>query len=180
MNICVFCSSSESSPTIYRIAAEEVGEKIAGRGHSIVFGGGNIGLMHDLAHSAITSRGNVTGVIPKHLREKEQRLNKGGELILTETIHERKRLMEEKADAFLILPGGIGTLEELFEVAALKFRDGDPRPIALCNTAGFFNQLFGFLDFLAHEEFVQKDWRNHVYINEAIEGILDYFEQCNA
>jgi hypothetical protein len=180
MNVCAFCGSSETAPTIYRIAAEEVGEKTAGRGHTLVFGGGDVGLMHDLAHSAIGFRGEVIGVIPKSLRAKEKRFANGVELILTESIHERKKIMEEKADAFLVLPGGFGTLEEMFEVAAMKFRDGDTRPIALLNTAGFFNQLFGFLDFLAHEEFLTKEWRNSLFVSEEIDTILSYFEGVSA
>ncbi|MFO7850446.1 MAG: TIGR00730 family Rossman fold protein [Spirochaetia bacterium] len=176
MNICVFCSSSDNTPTIYRIAAEEAGEKIATRKHSLIFGGGNIGLMHDIAHSAITSRGNVVGVIPKNLREKEKRFDNVGELILTDTVHERKRIMEEKADAFLILPGGFGTLEEFFEVTAMKFRDGDTRPIALFNTAGLFNHLFGFFDFLTHEELIPANWKEYFFISEEIDSILSYFE----
>ena len=177
MNICVFCSSSEQTPTIYRIAAEEAGEKIASRGHSLIYGGGNIGLMHDIAHSAVTFRGTVIGVIPKNLRDREQRFDKAGEMILTDSIHERKRIMEERADAFLVLPGGFGTLEELMEILAMKFRDADPRPIALLNTAGFFNQLLGFFDFLAHEEFVPSNWRISLLIKEEMDTILNYFEQ---
>jgi cytokinin riboside 5'-monophosphate phosphoribohydrolase len=176
MNICVFCSSSETAPTIYRIAAEEVGEKIALRGHHLIFGGGDVGLMHDIAHAAVSSHGDLLGVIPKRLREAEKRFEMGGELILTETIQERKRIMEEKADAFLILPGGFGTLEELFEVLALKYRDDDPRPIALLNTAGFFNQLLGFFDFLGHEEFARRNWRDALLVSEEIDHLLDRFE----
>ncbi len=176
MNICVFCSSSDAAPTIYRITAEEVGEKIALRGHRLIFGGGDVGLMHDIAHAAVKSHGEITGVIPERLREAEKRFEMGGELILTETIHERKRIMEERADAFLILPGGFGTLEELFEVLAMKYRDDDPRPVALLNTAGFFNQLLGFLDFLGHEEFARRNWKDSLTVSEEIDHILDRFE----
>ncbi len=177
MNICVFCSSSEQTPTIYRIAAEEAGEKIASRGHTLIYGGGNIGLMHDIAHSVVTFRGTIIGVIPKNLRDKEKRFDKAGEMILTDSIHERKKIMEERADAFLVLPGGFGTLEELMEILAMKYRDADPRPMALLNTAGFFNQLLGFFDFLAHEEFVPRDFRKSIFVGEEVDAIINYFEQ---
>src|SRR6056297_1065394 len=176
MNICVFCSSSESTPFIYKIAAEELGQQIATRGHNLVFGGGNVGLMREVAQSALQSGGKAIGVIPEYLRSKEQRFDKVDELIITDTIHERKALMIEKADAFIVLPGGWGTMEEFFEIAAAKFRDNDPRIIALLNTAGFYNQLFAFFNFLSHETFLSPQWRDSFYISEKVCDILDYIE----
>lgn len=176
MNICVFCSASESTPFIYKIAAEELGQQIATRNHSLVFGGGNIGLMREVAQSALQSGGKVTGVIPEYLRAKEQRFDQVDELIITDTIHERKAIMMKQADAFVILPGGWGTMEEFFEVAAAKFRDKDPRPIGLLNTAGFYNQMFAFFSFLSHETFISTDWRDAFCITEKVCDILDYIE----
>ena len=176
MNICVFCSSSDSTPFIYKIAAEELGQQIATRNHHLIFGGGNVGLMREVAQSALQSGGKVTGVIPEYLRAKEQRFDKVDELIITETIHERKELMMKRADAFVILPGGWGTMEEFFEVSAAKFRDNDPRPIALLNTAGFYNQMFAFFNFLSHETFVTADWRDSFCVTEKVCDILDYIE----
>jgi hypothetical protein len=176
MNICVFCSSNSNTPSIYRIAAEDFGERLATRGHTLVFGGGNVGLMHDVAHSVIQFGGAAVGIIPEYLREREQRFENGDELILTETIHERKRLMVERADAFVIMPGGFGTLEELLEVVAMRYRDGLAKPITLLNTAGFYNQLFGFFDFLSYEQFVPSGWREDLFVSEESSKILDYIE----
>jgi uncharacterized protein (TIGR00730 family) len=153
-----------------------LGQQIATRGHSLVFGGGNIGLMREVAQSALQSGGKAIGVIPEYLRSKEQRFDKVDELIITDTIHERKALMIEKADAFIVLPGGWGTMEEFFEIAAAKFRDNDPRIIALLNTAGFYNQLFAFFNFLSHETFLNPQWRDSFYISEKVCDILDYIE----
>ncbi len=176
MNICVFCSSSDSTPFIYKIAAEELGQQIATRGHTLIFGGGNIGLMREVAQSALQSGGKAVGVIPEYLRSKEQRFDKVDELIITDTISERKETMIKKADAFVVLPGGWGTLEEFFEIAAAKFRDNDERPIALLNTAGFYNQMFAFFNFLSHETFLSEQWRESFCISEKVCDILDYIE----
>ncbi|MFW5710444.1 MAG: TIGR00730 family Rossman fold protein [Spirochaetota bacterium] len=176
MNICVFCSSSDTTPFIYKIAAEELGQQIASRNHHLIFGGSNVGLMREVAQSALQSGGKVTGVIPEYLRTKEQRFDKVDELIITESIYERKEIMTKRADAFVILPGGWGTMEEFFEVAAAKFRDNDQRPIGLLNTAGFYNQMFAFFNFLSHETFVTADWQDSFCVTEKVCDILDYIE----
>jgi len=176
MNICVFCASSSSAPVIYRLSAEEMGQHIASKGHTLIFGGGDIGLMREVAQSALRSGGRVRGVIPGYLRSREKRFEDADELILTETITERKRIMIEQADAFIILPGGFGTLEEFFEVLTAKIRDGEKKPIGILNTAGFYNQLFGFFDFLSHESFVQKGWKESIFISEKPIAVIDYIE----
>ena len=177
MNICVFCSSSNSAPIIYRISAEELGQQLASRGHSLVFGGGDVGLMREVAQSVLQSGGSAVGVIPENLRSREQRFEKVDELILTKTIAERKQIMIQRSDAFIVLPGGFGTLEEFFEVLAAAFRDGVKKPIGILNTAGFYNQLFGFFDYLSYETFIEKDWRKAVYISEKTSELLDYIEK---
>lgn len=176
MNICVFCASTEDVPYIYRIAAEELGQQIAVRGHTLVFGGGDVGLMREVASSSLQSGGKVIGVIPEYLREKEQRFENADELIITETVAERKKIMIERSDAFLILPGGFGTMEEFFEVVASHFRDGLSKPIGLLNTAGFFNQLYAFLNFLSYEHFVPKDWKDSLLSSEKVCDLLDHVE----
>lgn len=177
MNICVFCSSKDSSPVIYRISAEELGQQLVERGHTLVFGGGDVGLMREVAQSVLQSGGHAVGVIPESLRSREQRFENADELILTESITERKQIMIQRSDAFIVLPGGFGTLEEFFEVLAAVFRDGVKKPIGILNTAGFYNQLFGFFDFLSHETFVERDWRKAVYISEKTSDILEYIEK---
>jgi len=177
MNICVFCASSGSIPVIYKISAEEVGKQIADRGHTLVFGGGNVGLMREVAQSTLQSGGHVIGVIPAYLRSREKRFEKADELILTEDIAERKQIMIERSDAFIILPGGFGTLEEFFEVLSARFRDGVRKPIGILNTAGFYNQLFGFFDYLSYETFIDRNWKEAVCISEKTSEILDYCEK---
>jgi len=176
MNICVFCASTDDVPVIYKIAAEELGQQIASRGHTLVFGGGHVGLMRETAQSALQSGGKIIGVIPDYLRDREQRFDKADELIITETLEERKRIMIERSDAFVLLPGGFGTLEEFFQVLAAVFRDGFRKPLTVLNTAGFFNQLYGFFDFLSYERFVPATWKDSIMSGEKVCDILDYIE----
>lgn len=176
MNICAFCGSTDDVPIIYKIAADELGRQIASRGHTLVFGGGQVGLMKEVAQSAIRSGGKVIGVIPGYLRDRELRFDKADELIITDTLEERKKIMIDRSDAFVMLPGGFGTLEEFFQVLAAVYRDGFNKPLAVMNTAGFFNQLFGFLDFLSYEGFAQAGWKDSFLNSETICDILDYME----
>jgi hypothetical protein len=176
MNICVFCGSVDEVPLLYKTAAEELGQHIAKRGHTLVFGGGNVGLMGETARSAQGSGGKVVGIIPDYLRDRELRFDRADELIITDTLEERKRLMIDRSDAFVMLPGGFGTLEEFFQVLASVYRDGFHRPMAVFNTAGFFNRLFGFFDLLSHEGFVPKNWKDSFLKSEKAGDILDYLE----
>ncbi len=176
MNICVFSASSNNVPIIYKIAAEELGQHIASRGHTLVFGGGEVGLMRETARSALQSGGKVIGVIPESLRAKEQRFDHADELIITKTIAERKQIMIDRSDAFVVLPGGFGTLEEMFEVLAAIFREGFSKPLAFLNTAGFFNQLFGFFDFISYERFAPTKWKEAIMSSEKVCDIIEYVE----
>lgn len=146
VSVCVFCSSSEAVDGDLRALASELGDAIASRGWRLVYGGGNVGLMGEVARAAMDGGAHVTGVIPHRLVDKEIALDDVSELIRVDTMRERKRLMDERADAFVILPGGIGTLEELMEVLTLKQLGFHDRPIVMLDPVGFWAPLHQLLD----------------------------------
>ncbi|MEZ5384694.1 MAG: TIGR00730 family Rossman fold protein [Prosthecobacter sp.] len=145
--ICVYCGSSAGVDPAHRAAARELGAFLARSGIGLVYGGGNVGLMGAVADGALAEKGEVIGVIPRSLMEKE--LGHGGvtELRVVTSMHERKQMMVDLSDGFIALPGGFGTLDELFETLTwlqLSFHD---KPVALLNVGGFFD---GLIDFIAH------------------------------
>ena len=138
-SVCVYCGSGKGNNSAYARAARTLGQALAENGIGLVYGGGSLGLMGEVARATLDHGGRVTGIIPAFLSEREQMLRAVDELIVTEDMHERKRLMFERSDAFVALPGGIGTLEELVE--QLK------KPIVVANVEGFWTP---FLNLLAH------------------------------
>ncbi len=141
VTICVYCASSEAVPDGYRAVARELGTAIAARGWALMYGGGNIGLMGEVARAALTAGGHVTGVIPHLLADREVALNDVTRLVHTDTMRERKALMDEGSDAFVVLPGGIGTLEELIEILVLKQLGYHERVIVLLDPDGYWEPL---------------------------------------
>jgi uncharacterized protein (TIGR00730 family) len=146
LSVCVYCSSSDAVDQGLRKVAADLGEAIAWRRWRLVYGGGDVGLMGEVARAALGAGAHVTGVIPHRLAEREVALGEVTELIRVDTMRERKRLMDERADAFLVLPGGIGTLEELMEVLTLKHLGFHARPIVLLDADGFWRPLRRLLD----------------------------------
>jgi cytokinin riboside 5'-monophosphate phosphoribohydrolase len=134
----VFCSSADGLAEVYRTAARDPGRELAGRGHRLVYGGGNVGLMGELARSVHEHRGTMVGVIPQSLVDRELAYDLADELVVTETLRERKAEMDARADAFVALPGGFGTLEELLEVLTLRQLRLHDRPVVLVNVAGYW------------------------------------------
>jgi len=145
-SIAVFCASANGARPEYRAAAEELGRAIAQRGLGLIYGGARVGLMGAVADAALAAGGHVVGVIPHVLVDKEVAHQGITELHVTSTMHTRKALMAEKADAFLILPGGYGTFEEMFEVLAWQTLKIHSKPVVLLNVAGFYDKLLEFLD----------------------------------
>ncbi len=154
MTVCVYCSSSNRIDPAYFDVAEALGHVLAGAGHALVYGGGSVGLMGAVARATHAAGGSVCGVIPEALRAREGvAYDAADELIVTKTMRERKRIMYERADAFVVLPGGFGTLEEFLEVLTLRQLGYHRRPIALVNTGGFFDPLLTFFEHVRAEQF---------------------------
>jgi uncharacterized protein (TIGR00730 family) len=171
--ICVFCGSSAGGRPEYAAAARGLGERIAGRGLGLVYGGGNIGLMGVLADAALAAGGEVVGVIPAALQAKELAHTGLKELFVVGTMHERKARMADLSDAFAALPGGYGTLDELFEILTWAQLGIHAKPVGLLNTGGFFDPLLAALDHLTAERFVKPRHRALVRVADTPDQLLD-------
>jgi len=146
LRVCVFCSASERVDPRYRRVAAQLGAALAEAGWELVYGGGNLGLMGEVARAALAGGARVTGVIPESLAIREIALDEVTELIRTDTMRERKALMDERSDAFVVLPGGIGTLEELVEILTLKQLGFHGRAIVVLDADGYWDPLLEQVD----------------------------------
>jgi uncharacterized protein (TIGR00730 family) len=154
MNVCVYCASSQSIPSHFHDLAAEFGQRLGEDNRTLVYGGGSVGLMGTLARSVHTAGGRVVGYIPKKLQEIEGRAYSfADELHVTDTMSQRKRGMYTEADAFVVLPGGVGTIEEFFEVLTLKRLGYHQKPIVVANVFDFFQPLLELLEHVDREQF---------------------------
>ncbi|HEU5005920.1 MAG TPA: TIGR00730 family Rossman fold protein [Jatrophihabitantaceae bacterium] len=154
--VCVYCASGEGISASYVELAAEVGSRIAADGHSLVSGGGRVSMMGAVARAARAGGARTVGVIPQHLVGYEVADTEADELLVVESMRERKRIMDERADAFVALPGGIGTLEELFEVWTAGSLGMHAKPVVVLDLDGFYAPLWSFLDGLRERGFVRQ------------------------
>ena len=171
--VCVFCGSSTGADSAHRKAAEQVGALLAGRGIGLVYGGGNVGLMGILADAALRAGGEVIGVIPSALMEKELGHARVTKLHVTASMHERKQLMADLSDGFIALPGGIGTLEELFETFTWLQLGFHAKPVGLLNVAGFHDHLLAFLRHASQERFLRPEHLDWLLVESDAGALLD-------
>jgi uncharacterized protein (TIGR00730 family) len=176
LNVCVFCASSNDAPRRYFDAAESLGKLLAERGWPLVYGGGSVGLMGELARSVHRSGGRVIGVIPERLRTSEVAYERCDELIVTPDMSERKAVMIERADAFVCLPGAFGTLDELFEVLTLKWLDYHQKAVVLVDTDGFYKPIVAYLERLIDEGLSRAPSREMYELVANEEAALTYLE----
>lgn len=162
-SLCVYCGASTGNRPEYRQAAHAFGEQMAKRGIRLVYGGGNIGLMGIVADAVLAAGGQAIGVIPHALASKELAHQGLTELIEVDSMHERKLRMADLADAFVALPGGIGTLEELFEVYTWQQLGFHGKPIGLLDVAGYYRPLLGFLDQMTEHQFLRPEHRQFLF-----------------
>jgi uncharacterized protein (TIGR00730 family) len=174
-SICVFCGASSGNDPRYAAAAAVTGERLARRGVRLVYGGGRRGLMGVVADAALAAGGEVVGVIPRGLVERELAHQHLTELDVVETLHERKARMSELADAFITLPGGLGTLEELAEVVSWAQLDLHAKPIGLLDVGGYFAGLETFLDHAVGEGFVAQRHRDLLLRDDDLDRLLARF-----
>ena len=174
--ICVFSSSSDAVALRYHEAATHLGALLAKRGLALVYGGGKVGLMGAVARSVHANGGRVIGVIPSFLRQKEVAYEEADELIVTKDLRERKAIMEERADGFVALPGGFGTLEEILEILTLKQLETHAKPIVFLNTDRFFDPLLALFDQLYREQFTKPDYRSHYHVAPAPADVFEHFD----
>lgn len=168
----VFCGSSFGLDPVYRETAAELGRAIAARGWTLVYGGGRTGIMGVIAETALASGAEVVSVLPSFIRDKVGLLD-GSEIILTETMHERKQIILDRSGALLAFPGGIGTMDEFFEAYTWSQLGLLKKPVGLLNVAGFYDLLIQFLDRQVQAGFLKQEHRNHLLISPAVEEILE-------
>jgi uncharacterized protein (TIGR00730 family) len=175
MNICVYCSSSDAIAPVYFDAARSLGEVLAQRGDTLIYGGANVGLMGALAQTVRKGGGRVVGVMPGFLTELRITFDAADELVYTDDMRERKAVMEERADAFVILPGGFGTLEELSEILVLRQLNTHTKPIVLLNTKGYYDPLVALFEHFYSQRFA-KPWRQLYHVADSVESVFDYLD----
>jgi uncharacterized protein (TIGR00730 family) len=152
-SVCVYCGSAIGTDQRYRAAAADLGRNLAAAGIAMVFGGGHIGLMGVAADAALAGGGRVIGIIPAALRDRELAHGRVGELVVVDTMHDRKRVMAERSDAFAVLPGGIGTLDEFFEILTWRQLALHDKPVFLVDVAGYWQPLRALLDHIVAHSF---------------------------
>jgi uncharacterized protein (TIGR00730 family) len=175
--VCVFCASAAGASPVYLEAARELGRRIAGRGYGLVYGGATVGAMGAVADAALAAGGEVVGVIPEVIREREIDHRGLTELHVVGTMHERKAMLAERADAFVTLPGGYGTMDELFEIVTWAQLRIHAKPCVLVNVEGFYDRLLGFLDHCVTEGFIQEENRGLVQVARDPEEALGFIER---
>ncbi len=156
-NICVYCGSGHGAQNAYAAAAARLGRDMAAAGLGLVYGGASIGLMGEVARAVHDNGGHVTGVIPRFLTKHEVVYHEAQEMLFTETMQERKHIMAERSDAFVALPGGIGTLEELVEMMTLAQLARHQKPIILANIDNFWDPLINLFDHMREEAFIRAE-----------------------
>jgi len=154
-SVCVYCGSGKGNNPVYAAAATELGHALAANNLGLVYGGGGLGLMGEVAKATLAAGGYVTGIIPKFLSEREHMLREVDELIITEDMHARKRLMFDRSDAFVALPGGIGTLEELVEQLTWSQLGRHAKPIVIANIGAFWTPFLSLLDHMKADAFIR-------------------------
>jgi uncharacterized protein (TIGR00730 family) len=171
-SICVYCGSSAGGDPIYAAAAEALGRSMGAAGIGLVYGGGSIGLMGIMASSVMQAGGHVTGIIPQFLKEREVMLETAHELVVTGDMHERKRAMFDRSDAFVALPGGIGTLEELVEMMTWAQLGQHRKPVLIANINGFWEPLVVLLRHMADEGFIRDGFEVNYLVADRVEDIV--------
>jgi uncharacterized protein (TIGR00730 family) len=176
--ICVFCGSSHGSDAAYAETARRFGMLIAERGFSLLFGGGYIGLMGEVAHAARLGGAYVTGVLPEFLRHLEPPSRDAQKMVITADLQERKRLMLSHADAFAVLPGGLGTLDEFFEALTSAQLNALSKPVVLLDTAGFFAPLEALLAHVVARNFADRKIASLYHRAATPEDAIDYIQRA--
>lgn len=175
-HVCVYCSSSDRlSPGFYEVGAD-FGRTLARRGHVLVYGGGTTGLMGAVARGVKEAGGHVIGVIPDFMKARELEFRGADELITVSTMRERKQVMEEKSDAFVALPGGWGTLEEVMEILVLRQLALHEKPTVFLNHEGYYDHLLAFFEHMVAEQFGKPTSRSFFEVKASVAGVFDYLD----
>lgn len=172
-SICVFCGSSMGTKQAYRKGAVRLGEELLKRKVTLIYGGANVGLMKILAETMLDKGGEVIGIMPRLLVEKEVAHNGLTHMHIVESMSERKTMMVDMSDAFIVMPGGFGTLDEMAEVMTYNQLRLTDKPIGILNIAGFFDKLLSFFDHLTEEGFLRHEHRQNLIVDENPGSLLE-------
>jgi uncharacterized protein (TIGR00730 family) len=175
--VCVFCASAAGASPVYLEAAKELGRRTAERGHGLVYGGATVGAMGAVADAALAAGGDVVGVIPEVIQEREIDHKGLTELYVVGTMHERKALLAERADAFVALPGGYGTLDEFIEIVTWAQLKIHAKPCVLVNVGGFYDGMLAFFDHCVEQGMIQAENRGLVQVARDPEEALELVER---
>ena len=176
MNICLYGASSSAIAKSYINPTEELGAKIAERGHTLIYGGGAEGLMGAAARGAYSQGGKIIGIVPSFLNVDGILFDNCDEMIFTETMRERKQLLEEKSDAFIVTPGGVGTFDEFFEILTLKQLGRHSKPIAVFNINGYFDNLIEQLKNAVRKQFMNPESFELCFFTDNADKLINYLE----
>lgn len=171
-SICVFCASSLGNDPVYAETAFELGKILAENQIDLIYGGAQVGLMGKVAEGCLSHNGKVTGIIPGFLKTKEIAHANLTELITVKTMHERKALMHDKSDAFIALPGGFGTLEELFEILTWGQLSLHKKPIGILNVNGYYDPLIQLVEKMIDQELLKNEYKGMLLISDSIEDLI--------
>jgi uncharacterized protein (TIGR00730 family) len=172
-NICVYCGSSGRSPDIYKDAAIEMGRIIGETGLTLVYGGGSVGLMGLVANSTLEHGGKAIGIIPRHIEAREIGHPDLTELHVVDSMHTRKNMMVDRSDAFVILPGGIGTMDEFFEIMTWRQLGLHDKPIVVVNVNGYWTTIIETLEVMVREKFLRQEDRDCVQVVDRPDQVLE-------
>ncbi len=173
-HVCVFCGSRKGTNPAHTKFAQEIGTALAHHRIGLVFGAGSIGLMNEVANAVIQEGGHTHGVIPKHLTHRERTHTGLAQLEITETMHERKAKMSALCDAYIALPGGFGTFEELLEIITWAQLGLHAKPVILANVDGYYDQLIAFIDHAVSTEFITPESRDLLKVAATVEQCMAY------
>lgn len=175
--LCIFCGANTGNKPEFSQLAAQTGRDLVHRGYGLVYGAGNVGLMGIIADAVLQAGGNAVGIIPGFLKDHEVAHHGLTELIITTSMHERKAIMAQRSDAFMALPGGFGTLDELFEILTWKQLQLHSKPVVLLNSGGFFEPLVQFIDHLVASGFLKPSNRELIFVTDQLETAFNYLEE---
>ena len=177
-NVCVYCGSASGNNPVHQEAVAAIGAEIAKNGMNIVYGGGGVGMMGILADNAVNNNAKVFGIMPKYLITQEAKREGLTDLQIVEHIHTRKKLMEDTADVFLVLPGGLGTLDELFEVLVLKRLQQLHQPVIIFNSEGYWDGIISFIRKMREEGFASIEDEQNFKAASTVEEVISMLVQA--
>lgn len=171
-SVCVYCGTGEAVNPLYKTAAADLGKVLAASDVRLVYGGGSVGLMGIVSESCMQAGGRVMGIIPAHLSEKEGQKHDITDLVIVDSMHTRKNMMVEQSDGFIVLPGGLGTLDETFEILTWKYLGLHDKPVVLVNINGFYDPLVATIRHMVAEGFTPKHHLDMFVVVNTVEDVL--------